>query len=496
MLTPTTALMLEQTARLRKLGAVVACPNADNYKNKSGKGKEKYWAGVLEKVVNNKIDFLILSPERVVKNKYLRRIRGDMFSSQYLAYVFNDEVHLSTSWGICFRPDLNLKDVGEVIPRDIRMIGATATCTAKMMPDVCSALRFTEGDHIFFQHSDRPNLKIVVEDCWDMPRVKVRKKLLHAMINRMMHVGDKVIVFNGTCNNCNQMVGMCKAIARERLRVIDGGAFHSQITDAERKEVLEGYERGTHRVIFATTAFGLGMDSPNIRNIIFAGCPFSIQDLSQMLGRGGRDGKRALICIYLYKGAFSEAIRTLVYGSVICVNDGSDGLPKRFAIKPDSKLQKKFEELCEVLYLMVHKFKCIRQSLLDKFSPDYERKVDARFTKCADLMGEKCSGCTLTRYGRVNMNGREWSRGEVFTTVHKTKLVIVNILRQTNHGSWQNMMERFEENGLIAAWAMLELMLVDQLITITLVVSTETGKRKFLALKLVAEDNDIEMKCH
>ena len=98
-LSPTEALMMEQARYLSSLGAMVACPNSDNYSNKSKGSQAKYWQSVADRILANKLNFLILSPERLVKNLGLAKFRAQILHKDYLNWVFIDEIHLVTSWG-------------------------------------------------------------------------------------------------------------------------------------------------------------------------------------------------------------------------------------------------------------------------------------------------------------------------------------------------------------------------------------------------------------
>ena len=161
---------------------------------------------------------------------------------------------------------------------------------------------------------------------------------------------------------------------------------------------------------------------------------------------------------------------------------GDDG---RYAMKENHNIQTRFHEMCEVLYLLVHKFHCLRKKLLLKFAPDFERKVDAWCSTCFDLSGEPCSGCENSRHAEVTLNRKRVTKDDVLCDVGRKKDKILDLLKHNAEVTWKGVLARLECTPAIAMWAMLELMLKDLMITITLIVNMKSGVKDKLVLKLV-----------
>ena len=155
-------------------------------------------------------------------------------------------------------------------------------------------------------------------------------------------------------------------------------------------------------------------------------------------------------------------------------------------MKENHNMKDRFRDLCEVQYLLVHKFHCLRQKLLLKFAPDFDRRVDAFCSTCFSLSGQTCSGCYNSHDGKVSLNGRVKSKEDILSEVKKRKGKILNYLNHPTHIlTWNAVMADYEDTPAIAMWAMLELMLVDRKITISLVINMNSGRRKHLLLDKV-----------
>jgi len=310
---PTEALLLQQTATLRAHGAHVACPNADKYDGKSIKKKQQYWADIAASASFGLLDFLILSPERIVRNRFLKRWRSILFTPPTLRLVFIDEVHLVCSWGSGFRPMLNLELVGGIISDEVRMIGATATMTRGMIRDVCGALRFQDTATVFRDKIDRPNLRIEIFNHWNRTKKEVQVLLLNEMINGLWSDGGKAVVYTSTRKRCNDLFDLLKMICKKRTdgMIVKAKVYHSD--SKGRPDIGLDWGTGALNVIIATTAFGMGVDTPDIRQVLFECCPFGVVGYNQQLGRGGRDGKLCKVRSYVRKGMFFKALEVLVW---------------------------------------------------------------------------------------------------------------------------------------------------------------------------------------
>ena len=304
MIIPCTSLMLEQTAALRGKGARVACPNADNYDGRTEAWQKRYWAEVCAEASFGRLNFLILSPERMVKNPYLKKWWSALFSLPLLGLVFIDEIHLVCSWGTGLRPMLDMRRVGGILSKEVRMIGATATITSAMMKDVCIVLRFEGTGTVFWDLNDRPNLRIQVHQLWNRKRKEVRMLLQNQMINGLVRLGGKAVLYSGTKQDCEDLFALLNLICREKRNgmIVKSKVYHSNTKT--RPEIGKDWQSGALNVIIATTAFGLGVDTPDIRQVIFECCPFGMVDYSQQMGRGGRDGKHCVIETYVTRAMF------------------------------------------------------------------------------------------------------------------------------------------------------------------------------------------------
>ena len=493
MLVPTTSLMMEQSASFRKLGAMVACPNADKYYHKKACEKREYWHNIATNIVEHKLKFLILSPERLVKNPLLKQYWDTIFRPEFLNRVFIDEVHLVASWGVTFRPCLKLCEIGRIIPRGIPMIGATATCTPEMMPDVCAALRFQPGDVVFRDNCDRPNIEIAVKITWNMERKIIRLKLIHTMIYVLKRKGGKIILFCTTPGNCIIMLNLIEDICKKRRDgvVVKARIYHGKMLPAEREHVGLLWKKGAINFICATTAFGMGVDTKDVRQVIFEGCPFSVVDYTQMLGRAGRDGNKSFVTSYLSEKTFNEALKVLAYGCFEVIHDRATGL-KCSRLKVNHRLPLRFYRLCEMYYLLVNPFLCSRSMIMQKFAITEFERTTAWTSTCYNLKGQICSGCVRTRMAYVTANDIVWKRVDVFRRVNDIKRTIVqNLLHPGVIVEWKRIIDMYGGQSLLATWAILELFLVDNVISAKPQINVKTKRVKHIFVELRNKWNQV-----
>ncbi len=215
-----------------------------------------------------------LAPERFRSPRFfavLRRTPVSLFAV--------DEAHCISQWGHDFRPDY--ARLGEVrqslqVPRTLAL---TATATGEVRRDICRALRF-ESPALFATGFDRPNLLLEV-----LAVRGHRDKVEHAAALALG--AGSGIVYAATRKSAERMAG---ELGARGLRVL---CYHAGLSELERRGAHEAFIQGRDTVVVATNAFGLGVDKADIRFVIHADCPRSLEAYYQEIGRAGRDGEPA-----------------------------------------------------------------------------------------------------------------------------------------------------------------------------------------------------------
>lgn len=227
------------------------------------------------------IKLLYLAPERLVSpgfNQMIRRVK--------LSFIAVDEAHCISMWGHDFRPEYReLGSLREDFP-GIALHAYTATATAHVRDDIVTQLKL-KTPTVLVGSFDRPNL---------VYHVSRRVNLMHqvcAVLDR--HKGDSGIIY---CIRRADVEKMCAALSAKGYRVLP---YHAGMTDEDRKHNQEAFIKEQTDTIVATIAFGMGIDKSNVRYVIHAGMPKSLEHYQQESGRAGRDRLRAE-CHLLYSG--------------------------------------------------------------------------------------------------------------------------------------------------------------------------------------------------
>lgn len=227
------------------------------------------------------------SPERLAGRAFRRKL-----ASVGVARVVVDEAHCISEWGHDFRPEyLQLGILKEELGAPTMAL--TATATRRVMEQVRASLGLVEPVSVWGRF-ERDNLALSVEHHrGDKVRVERLVALLsEAGLGRDPAAG-RVVVYASTRKRVR---AVSTALRRAKLRA---GYYHAGRTDAARARAQEAFEAGKHAVLVATTAFGMGVDLPDVRMVVHVQAPGTLEGYYQQAGRAGRDGLAAR-CVLLY----------------------------------------------------------------------------------------------------------------------------------------------------------------------------------------------------
>ena len=228
---------------------------------------------------------LYVSPERLVgegSDTFL-----DLLSSCSVGFVAVDEAHCISQWGHDFRPEYRqLGRLRHLLP-GISLHAYTATATARVRRDIAAQLLLNEPLE-FVGSFDRPNLLYRV-----LPRGTLKRQL-QEILER--HRGEAGIIY---CTSRREVDALAVWLTGVGVPALP---YHAGLSDGERSRNQDAFLSERVDVIVATVAFGMGIDRSNVRFVVHAGAPRSLEHYQQESGRAGRDGLEAE-CVLIYSSA-------------------------------------------------------------------------------------------------------------------------------------------------------------------------------------------------
>jgi ATP-dependent DNA helicase RecQ len=279
-ISPLISLMKDQVDSLNRLGIVAAFCNSSQ--------DELEQLKIISDSVNGKIKLLYISPERAMSSSFL-----NYYSKMKVNFIAVDEAHCVSQWGHDFRPEYRELSKLRDVKKDIFFVALTATATKKVILDIQRSLGLR--DPIIIKKSFlRKNLSFNVEYfTTDFDKEKRLLDLLNSEIFSKVH--GKGIIYSATRSKADELNKFLQSNG------IKSTVYHAGKSDSIRLKNQDTYFKGKSRLMIATNAFGMGVDSSDVRLIVHYQTPASIESYYQEAGRAGRDGMSAKCILFFQK---------------------------------------------------------------------------------------------------------------------------------------------------------------------------------------------------
>ena len=260
---PLLALMRDQVAAAAQAGLRAATVNSTNV---------EAWDEVFDDIAGNRLDVLLVSPERLGNAGFARRLPGLLASA---GLVVIDEAHCISDWGFDFRPDYQrLAKTLLGIAASTPVLATTATANSRVTLDIARQLG---PQALTFRGSlARSSLRLAV-----VPGLKA--------LERYAWVGDALASFAGsgivyalTVAETERLAGFLRACGFEVA------AYHGGLETTERQRIEDALRANSLKAVVATSALGMGYDKPDLAFCIHVGSPASPVAYYQQVGRAGR----------------------------------------------------------------------------------------------------------------------------------------------------------------------------------------------------------------
>ncbi|XP_051896410.1 recQ-like DNA helicase BLM isoform X2 [Pristis pectinata] len=246
------------------------------------------------------VKLLYCTPEKVSASNRLISALVNLYERKLLARFVIDEAHCVSQWGHDFRPDYKrLNELRQKFP-SIPMMALTATATPRVQKDILNQLKMLKPQ-VFTMSFNRHNLKYEV-----LP--KKPKKIAEDCIEwiKKNYPYDSGIIYCLSRHECDTVAEKLKRNG------IAGLSYHAGLEDSCRDLVQNKWiNQDGCQVICATIAFGMGIDKPDVRYVIHATLPKSMEGYYQESGRAGRDGETSH-CVLFYSYSDVTRIRRII----------------------------------------------------------------------------------------------------------------------------------------------------------------------------------------
>ena len=371
---------------------------------------------------------LFLSPERLFNTGFLEQLK--QFQIRSFAV---DEAHCVSHWGHDFRPEYRrLAQLKDDFP-EASIHAYTATATEHVRRDVIEQLGLRDPQ-VLVGDFDRPNLVYRM-----IQRVDAQAQVID-IVRR--HAGQAVIVYCITRKNTERMAAGLKSAG------INAEHYHAGLDADRRRRTQDAFAQEKLDVVVATVAFGMGIDRSDVRCVIHAAMPKSVEHYQQETGRAGRDGLEAE-CVLLYSPADAMRWQSLIQKSTEEAECGPEVLES--ALQHLRGMQRYADSIG-----------CRHQALVEYFGQTYTKPDCGACDACLDEIPDLVDGTVMAQkiLSCVARSGERFGVGHIVEVLRGStserisdlghdRLSTYGLLREVNGKSLTNVVYQLVDQGAL-----------------------------------------------
>ena len=264
-ISPLIALMRDQVRGLKAVGVTAGAITSGNTQEELDQ--------VFSQIISGDLKLLYLAPERLVSRKI-----QNVLSSANVTSIAVDEAHCVSQWGHDFRPDyLGIGELRRTLC--VPLSAFTATADKETQQEIMERLFEGAAPKVFLRGFDRPNIYLSF-----MPKDNPRRQIMDFVHPRK---GQSGIIYCGTRAKTETLAKALEEAGHSAC------SYHGGMAADRRRVVESRFTLEDGLIVVATVAFGMGVDKPDVRWVVHADLPKSIENYYQEIGRAGRDGEQA-----------------------------------------------------------------------------------------------------------------------------------------------------------------------------------------------------------
>jgi ATP-dependent DNA helicase RecQ len=276
---------------------------------------------VTEAAARGDLDVVLVGPEQLAREDVL-----DALARSRPGMLVVDEAHCVSEWGHDFRPDYRHLAGARRRLGDPRVLALTATASHRVRDEVVAGLAMRDA-RVLVHDADRPNIWLGART------VSGERERDRAVVEAVTSTAGAGIVYARTRRQVEELTAALRSAGADPL------GYHAGMPTAERRGTEEAFLSGSRDLVVATSAFGMGVDRADVRFVVHAGAPTSLDEYYQEVGRAGRDGEEALALLvhdpgdvgrnhYLRSGGTPRATTVRAVLGALAAPGAPDGGPR------------------------------------------------------------------------------------------------------------------------------------------------------------------------